>query len=185
MPRAKTRPKSVESRAPERSPSARAPVDLARALVDAFRTNERINQVLLDLLEPALWRVTPASSSRRNIATSFAHIHNVRCMRLKMSGAAVPERLDRGEVTPAEARAALRASARAMVDLIEKSLAAGGRVPRSPTDVVGVVCAAITHEAHHRGQICHWTRELGSPIPREKQPLLWDWHKRARELDDS
>ena len=54
------------------------PVDLGRALVEAFLTNERINQMLLDLLDPKIWRAQPPSSKRRNIATSFAHIHNVR-----------------------------------------------------------------------------------------------------------
>jgi hypothetical protein len=161
---------------------ARGPVDLARALVEAFLTNERINQVLLDLLEPAVWRAQPPCSKRRNIATSFAHMHNVRCMRLKLSGTDAPARLERAEVTPDEARKALAASARAMAALIEGSLARGGRVRGSPTDVVGVACAAITHEAHHRGQICHWARELGAPIVPEKQPMLWDWHKRQREI---
>lgn len=36
-------------------PSWREPVDLGRALVEAFLTNERINQVLLDLIEPGIW----------------------------------------------------------------------------------------------------------------------------------
>ena len=61
------------------------PVDLGRALVEAFLTNERINQVLLDLLDPNVWRAQPPCARRRNIATTFAHIHNVRCMRLTMS----------------------------------------------------------------------------------------------------
>ncbi len=164
------------------APGGRAPVDLARALVEAFLTNERINQVLLELLDPKVWRASPTCSKRRNIAISFAHIHNVRCMRLKMSGASVPERLERAEVTVDEARQALAESARAMADLIETSLASGGRVKGSPNDVAGMVCAAITHEAHHRGQICHWARELGSPISPEQQLLLWEWHKRQREI---
>jgi hypothetical protein len=76
------------------------PVDLGRALVDALRTNDRINQVLLDSLDPAVWRARPPCAKRRNIATTFAHMHNVRCMRLTMSakGEKVPARLDRAEV---------------------------------------------------------------------------------------
>jgi uncharacterized damage-inducible protein DinB len=157
----------------------RVPVDLGRALVQAFMTNERINQVLVDSIAPEIWRVFPTSSKRRNIATSFAHIHNVRCMRLKMSAtdATLPARLDRAEVTPAQARRALAESARAMTRLIDTSLAAGGRVNGWPPDVVSMVCAAINHEAHHRGQISHWARELGSAIRPEQQLVLWDWHK--------
>jgi uncharacterized damage-inducible protein DinB len=162
---------------------ARRPIDLGHALVQAFLTNERINQVLIELLVPEIWRVFPPSSKRRNIATSFAHIHNVRCMRLKMSAraAVVPARLDRGEVVRAEAKGALATSARAMARLIEESLEAGGHLPDYRPDVVSMVCAAINHEAHHRGQICHWARELGHPLTPEQQVVLWDWHRHWKE----
>jgi hypothetical protein len=113
----------------------RPPVDLERALVEAFLTNERINQVLLDLLAPDIWRAQPPCSKRRNIATSFAHMHNVRCMRLKMSAREEepPAKLDRAEVTPGDVREALGQSARAMARLIERSLARERRPrPRLP-----------------------------------------------------
>jgi hypothetical protein len=158
------------------------PVDLGRALVEAFLTNERINQTLLTLLDPAVWRTPPPCSKRRNIATTFAHIHNVRCMRLTMSVKDAPPRLDRAEVTPEQAGEALAQSAGAMVHLIEQSLAAGGHVAGFRPDVVALVCAAITHEAHHRGQICHWARELGAPITPEQQLKLWEWDKRWKEV---
>jgi uncharacterized damage-inducible protein DinB len=159
-------------------------VDLGRALIESFLTNERINQTLLDLVDPAIWARFPASSPRRNIATSFAHIHNVRCMRLKMSGrgAPIPDRLERATITVDQARRALAESAHAVAGLIERSLAAGGHVPDYRPDVVALVCAAITHEAHHRGQICHWMRELGSPITPERQLRLWEWDKRWKEV---
>ena len=162
----------------------RGSVDLGSALVQSFRTNELVNQVLIDLLSPEIWRVFPPSSKRRNIATSFAHIHNVRCMRLKMSArkAKAPVRLDRAAATPDQARAALAQSASAMVQLIQESLEAGGRVAGYGADAVLMVCAAINHEAHHRGQICHWARELGAPISPEQQVVLWDWQKHWKSV---
>lgn len=157
----------------------REPVDLSRALLNAWRVNERINQQLLDLIAPHIWRVFPTSSKRRNIATSFAHIHNVRCMRLKMchTSVAVPERLDRAEITPDDARKALAISADAMAALIRLGLDAGGHVPNYRPDVVAMVCGAMVHEAHHRGQISHWCRELGVPITAEQSLMLWEWDK--------
>ncbi|MGH7600237.1 MAG: DinB family protein, partial [bacterium] len=154
----------------ESSRSRKEPVDLGRALVEAFMTNERINQVLLDLLEPKIWREYPPCCKRRNIATTFAHIHNVRRMRLVMSDKdkTAPPKLDRAEVTIEEVREALAHSAKAMVRLIERSPETGGHVYNHRQDVVALVCAAITHEAHHRGQICHWARELGAPITPEQ-----------------
>lgn len=160
------------------------PVDLGQALVEAFLTNERINQVLLNLLDPGIWRLFPPSSKRRNIATTFAHIHNVRRMRLVMSAKEItsPDKVDRTKVTQDEIRAALQQSARMTVHLIEKSLENGGHVTNFRPDVVALVCAGITHEAHHRDQICHWTRELGSPISLEQQLDLWEWDKRWKEV---
>jgi hypothetical protein len=171
--------------APPAPRTAREPVDLARALVDAWRVNERINQELLRLVAPHIWRAFPQSSRRRNIATSFAHIHNVRCMRIKMSHSAVtvPERLDRAEITPEDARKALAASATAMAQLIHVGLEAGGHVPNYKPDVVAMVCGAMVHEAHHRGQIAHWCRELGVPITPEQSLMLWEWDKIHKQVN--
>lgn len=162
----------------------REPVDLGRALVEAYLTNDRINQVLLDALDPKVWRDQPTCAKRRNIATAFAHIHNVRCMRLKMSARdeAPPPRLDRAEATREEVRQALAQSAAAMARLIERSLDAGGHVPDGRPDVVAMVCAAISHDAHHRGQICHWASQLGAPLTPEQGLQMWEWHKRWQEV---
>jgi uncharacterized damage-inducible protein DinB len=162
----------------------REPVDLGRALVEAYLTNERINQVLIASLDPKIWRAQPPCSKRRNIATTFAHMHNVRCMRLAMSlrGEKPPAKLDRAEVTPDEAKDALAKSAAAMVRLIEHSIEAGGHVPDLRPDVVALVCAAITHDAHHRGQICHWAKQLGSPLTPEQALQMWEWDKRWKEV---
>jgi uncharacterized damage-inducible protein DinB len=163
----------------------RDPVDLSRALLHAWHVNERINQELLSLVAPHIWRVFPQSSKRRNIATSFAHIHNVRCMRLRTSHSsiAVPERLDRAELTPDEARRALARSAEAMAALIRLGLDAGGHVPNYKPDVVALVCWAMVHEAHHRGQIAHWCRELGVPITAEQSLTLWEWDRIHKQVN--
>ena len=176
--RDRTAPRASEPVAP---PTAHG---TSESLVNAFLVNERMNQLLLDLIAPHIWQVFPACSRRRNIATSFAHIHNVRCMRLRMSrkDVAPPERLERDAVTVNEARKALAESAQAMVALIRIASEAGGRVPNARTDVVGVTCAAIVHEAHHRGQIAHWARELGEPISPEDALRLWEWDRLERRL---
>jgi uncharacterized damage-inducible protein DinB len=178
---------AAKVRAPSRiagNRDRRQPVELGRALVEAFLTNERINQVLLDSLSSEVWRAHPPCSKRRNIATTFAHMHNVRCMRLKMSAPddELPAKLDRAEVTGAEAKEALTQSARAMVRLIEQSLANGGHVPDYRPDVLALVCVAIAHDAHHRGQICHWASQLGAPLTSEQELLMWEWEKRWREV---
>jgi len=181
------RMRTADASAPQQasvSRNRRQSVDLGRALVEAFLTNERINQVLLSSLSPEVWRAQPPCSKQRNIATTFAHMHNVRCMRLKMSARdeELPAKLDRGGVTVAEAKEALGQSAHAMVRLIERSLVNGGHVHDYRPDVVALVCVAITHDAHHRGQICHWASQLGAPLTPEQQLQMWEWDKRWREV---
>jgi uncharacterized damage-inducible protein DinB len=183
--RAATPKATVAAASASGSRSAREPIELSSALLNAWRVNERINQELLNLVAPHIWRAFPPSSKRRNIATSFAHIHNVRCMRIKMSHSSitVPERLDRAEVTADEARAALSVSADAMAQLIRLGLDAGGHVPNYKPDVVAMVCGAMLHEAHHRGQISHWCRELGVPITPEQSLVLWEWDKLHKQVN--
>ncbi len=183
-PRAPSSARTAAAPAATGARAARPPLDLGRSLVEAFLTSERVNQVLLELLDPAVWRTFPPCSPRRNVATTFAHIHNVRCMRLAASGDrdAVPARLDRAEVTLDAARAALTASAAATARLIAAALANGGRLRGFPPGVVVMVAVAIAHESHHRGQVCHWARELGKPLTAEGQLLLWEWDKRWKEV---
>src|SRR5262249_8089043 len=120
----------------------------------------------------------------RNIATTFAHIHNVRCMRLATSlrEEKPPSKLARSEVTPAAAKAALAQSAAAMVRLIEAGIRCGGHIPDYRPDVVALVCAAIAHDAHHRGQVCRWASELGAPLTPEQGLQIWEWDKRWKEV---
>jgi uncharacterized damage-inducible protein DinB len=177
---ARTKPAASKGKS---SRDRKQPVDLGAALVEAFLTNESITQLLLDLIDPKIWRAQPPCSMRRNIATTFAHIHNVRVMRLGMSFKSKrPEQLNRANVTQDQAKRALAESAQAMAALIHESLLAGGHVHNFRPDVVALVCGAITHEAHHRGQVTHWARELGAPIPLEVQAELWDWNKRWKEV---
>ena len=54
--------------------SKRLPV----ALLNAFNTNNRINQYLIDGIPAAAWRAKPPDGKGRSIAAIVAHMHNVR-----------------------------------------------------------------------------------------------------------
>src|SRR5262252_7338494 len=129
--------------------------DYGKSLLVAFATNERINQFLLENIAEAAWRADPPGGKGRTVAAIVAHIHNVRHMWLTVSakGTRIPGKVDRDKVTVAQARRALGESGAAMVRLFEASLAAG-RVKDFGPDVVAFFSYALSHEAHHRGQIC-------------------------------
>src|SRR5271166_277502 len=88
------------------------PFLLPAALLDAFKTNDLINQYLLENLPEAAWGAEPPDGKGRTVAAIVAHMHNVRVMWLKAAakGSKIPEQLDRTKVTPAQAQKGLEQS---------------------------------------------------------------------------
>jgi uncharacterized damage-inducible protein DinB len=159
------------------------PIDLGASLLSALVTSERINQYLLENLPAAAWRAEPAGGEGRTIAAVVSHLHNVRLMWLKAAakGSKIPAQLDKLKVTREQARKALAASHAAVAQLVAASLAAGGKVKNFPPDVAAFVAYLISHDAHHRGQICMLSRQLGHRLPNEITFGMWEWNKRRQE----
>jgi uncharacterized damage-inducible protein DinB len=149
------------------------------ALLNAFDTNNRINQYLIENLTPAIWKMKSADGKGRTIAAIVAHMHNVRVMWLKASKAAeIPEQLNRSTVTPAQAVRGLENSRRALNVLIEAALAGNGKIKNFRPDVAGFFGYLIAHDAHHRGQIAMLARQLGHPLPQKAVFGMWEWGSR-------
>ncbi len=157
--------------------------DPGAALLSALATSERINQFLLERLPAAAWRAEPPGGEGRTIAAIFAHLHNVRLMWLKVAGTEgrLPAQLDKPKVTAAQARKGLAASHEAVAALVRASLAGSGRVKNFPPDVAAFVAYLIAHDAHHRGQACMLTRQVGHRLPNEVTFGMWEWNKRRQE----
>ena len=159
------------------------PVELGPSLLSALATSERINQYLVESLPAAAWRAEPPGGDGRTIAAIVAHVHNVRLMWLKAAakGGKVPPQLDRLKVTPDQARKGLAASHAAVAKLVESSLASGGKIKNFPPNVAAFVAYLISHDAHHRGQICMLARQLGHRLPNQVTFGMWEWNKRRLE----
>ncbi len=169
-----------------RPPKAHTP--LGRAAVQIFAANERINQILIEHLDPAAWRAKPPGKAR-TIAAIFTHMHNVRTkwVRLNASHLKVPPQLNRSHCTPRQARAGLAQSAARCGEMLAEALGGdGGRVEKFLRDggwarpwPVGpeMLCYMLSHEAHHRGQVCMLAHQLGFPLPKEVAYGIWNWEK--------
>jgi uncharacterized damage-inducible protein DinB len=143
------------------TPSHKIQRPLGRSAVRIFAANERVNQILIEHLEPAAWNVKPPGKVR-TIAAIFTHMHNVRAkwIRLTAPHLDVPTQLNRTHCTPQQARAALARSADGCAAMLAEALGSGeSRVEKFLRDgwarpwPVGteMLCYMVAHEAHHRG----------------------------------
>jgi len=101
--------------------------ELGRAAVRIFAANERMNQILIEHLDPAAWRAKPPGKAR-SIAAIFTHMHNMRCkwVRLTAPHLKVPRQLHRANCTPRQARAGLAESAARCAEMLAEALGGGG-----------------------------------------------------------
>ena len=165
--------------------------ELDRTAVQIFAANERINQLLIEHLDPAAWIRKPPGKTR-TIAAIFTHMHNVRTkwLRLTAPHMKVPRPLHRAHCTPRQARAGLAESAARCAEMLAEAL--GGRDGRIETFhrdgwarpwPVGLemLCYMLSHEAHHRGQVCMLAHQLGFPLPNKVAYGIWDWQKLWKE----
>jgi len=159
-------------------------------LIDAWRTNNRVTVYLIENLPLELWSMNIPGSSRRTIRALAAHIHNARCMWIKMiaasHGVAVPRAVNPRTVKPSDLSRALERSSKGIIDVIRLGAARGGKIPAAawqnfPTDLFHFLTYFVAHEAHHRGQLCMLARQLGYRLPTEVTAGLWQWKKRSRE----
>ena len=149
------------------------------ALLNAFNTNNRINQYLIDNLPAAAWNAKPPEGKGRTVAAIVAHMHNVRVMWLKASKSQeLPSQLDRTTVTPSQALRGLESSRHALSVVISQALAGNGRIKGFRPDVAGFLGYLIAHDAHHRGQITMLARQLGHPLPQKAMFGMWEWGSR-------
>ena len=149
------------------------------SLLNAFNTNNRISQYLIDNLPPAAWNGKAPEGKGRNIAAIVAHMHNVRVMWLKaVKAEEIPEQADRAKLTQGQAVRALEQSRRALCLVLGKALAGDGRVTGFRPDVAGFIGYLIAHDAHHRGQITMLARQVGHPLPQKAMFGMWEWNSR-------
>jgi uncharacterized damage-inducible protein DinB len=171
-------------------------VDLCQVLVECYAVNERINQIVLEHLDPAAWRAKVPGSKSRTIVAIVAHVHNIRRKWLRLSAPhlKLPAQLDRSICSQKQARTALAESAARCCEMLAEALPGSqsgqqSRVGSFRRDGwskpwpagASMVAYMISHEAHHRGQICMLAHQLGFPLPGEAGYGLWAWEKLWKE----
>jgi uncharacterized damage-inducible protein DinB len=168
---------------------------LGRAAVRIFVANDRMNQILIDRLDPAAWnaKLPFKTPDTRTIAAIFTHMHNVRTkwIRLNAPHLKVPGQLNRARCTREQARAGLAESAAGCAEMLAEALSDGGGRIRTfvrdgwaqPWPVgMAMLCYMICHEAHHRGQVCMLAHQLGFRLRSQVTSRLWNWERLWKEF---
>jgi len=161
-------------------------------LIAAWSTSHRVTAFLFENLSDEVLALRVPGAPRRTVRMIAAHVHNCRGSWVRKlggrDGIAEPAPVDRHRVGRDELLAALEESHRAMVALVAAALARGGEMVKPawmnlPPEAVHFVSYMIAHEGHHRGQIVMIARAHGHRLPAEVTNGLWQWSRRAAELE--
>jgi uncharacterized damage-inducible protein DinB len=150
---------------------------LEHQLIETWNIHDRINRYLLkavpdDALGSAL------GPKHRTIYQLFAHMHNVRLLWLKSAAPELLASLAKIEGATGDKASlvnALENSGQAIASLLQKALAAGGKVKGFKPHAVAFLGYLISHESHHRGQIGWTLKNTGHPLDQKTAYGLWEW----------
>ena len=167
--------------------AAATALESPKVMAEAYAVNDRMNQLVLEHLDPRAWRAKPPGGRGRTIAAIFSHMHNIRRKWLRLSAPhlKLPAQLDRTRLTPKQAKAALAESAArccemlADQDRLKKFLRDGWARPWPAG--AAMFAYMISHDAHHRGQVCMLAGQLGFPLPDKAAHGIWNWEKLWKE----
>jgi uncharacterized damage-inducible protein DinB len=148
-------------------------------LLEAWRTNHRINLFLIDRISAAGMKCSLSKRGGRDVARQFAHLHNVRIWHLEKRAKDLAQGL---EIFPTDAtpkKAELKRAFTASSDAVEKFLAAvlAGEPKRKgmKKGVFTNLGYFIAHESHHRGNILLTIKECGHNIEQKHRYAIWAW----------
>jgi uncharacterized damage-inducible protein DinB len=176
-----------------------ASLELRQVLVESYTVNERMNQMILEHLNPAAWRAKLPGSKGRTIADIVSHVHNVRrkWIRLSAPHLKLPAPLNRTRSTQKQAQAALAESGARCSEMLAQALSAPQKKSHRPYSHVetflrdgwakpwpagpAMLAYMLNHDAHHRGQITMLAHQLGFPLPPKAAQSMWVWEKLWKE----
>ena len=165
-------------------------LEFRQVMVESYAVNERMNQIVLDHLNPRAWRAKPPGSRGRTIAAIFSHVHNIRRKWLRLSAPhlKLPAQLDRSNCTQKQTRAALLTSGARCAEMLAEALSRPGAATfrrdgwaKAWPAGAAMLAYMITHDAHHRGQVCMLAHQLGFPLPAKPGYEIWAWEKLWKE----
>ncbi len=160
--------------------------EISGQVVEAWETNCRINQMLLDAITDEGLGCTLSTRGGRDVARQFAHLHDVRISHLERRAGDLAEGLtkfaSKGSPSRPATREALTAALEesgARVSIFLRELSQGAPKRRGFKKGIATTLAYfVAHESHHRGSIVLTLKQCGHPVPKDVRYGIWDWDRR-------
>lgn len=150
-------------------------------LLEAWRTNNRINLLLLEHVSEEGMKCTLSKRGGRDVARQFAHLHNVRVWQLNKRAKDLAKGLAVFETKTSPSKAELRGALAASSSALEKFLLAVlSGVPKRRGFKKGAsttLAYFVAHESHHRGNILLTLKECGHSVDPNIRMGIWDWDR--------
>ncbi|MHC4940968.1 MAG: DinB family protein [Planctomycetota bacterium] len=150
-------------------------------LLEAWRTNNRINNLLIDAISADGMKVTLSKRGGRNVVRQFAHLHNVRIYQLERRAKDLADGLEKfatkDEPGKRELKKALKQSAGRIERFFEDVLAGKPKRNCFKKGPVVFLSYLVAHESHHRGNILLTLKECGHQPDKDLRFGIWDWDR--------
>lgn len=150
-------------------------------LLEAWRTNNRINLFLIDEISDEGMKCTLSTRGGRNVVRQLCHVHNNRVYQLENRARDLAEGLVKFESKEEPGKARLKACLEASGERVEaylRDVAEG--VPQRRGFKKGVLTNLgylIAHESHHRGSILLTLKQCGHGLGKAASYAIWNWDK--------
>lgn len=152
---------------------------MKKELIEAWRTNHRINLLLLEKIKPEGMTCTLSKRGGRGVAGELAHMHNIRVMQVEKRAKDLAAGLKKFPTGAAPTKKDLKAAMIASADAVEKYLV--GVLENQPKrrgfkkGIFTTLSYFISHEAHHRGRILLTLKVSGQTLDKSTQMGVWGW----------
>ncbi|MFQ5463239.1 MAG: DinB family protein [Phycisphaerae bacterium] len=152
---------------------------MKKELIEAWRTNNRINLLLIQKITDEGMNATLSVRGGRGVAGELAHMHNIRVSNVEKRAKDLAEGLEKFPTgcvpTKSQLKQALKASADAVEQLLIGILDGQPKRRGFKKGLFTTLSYFIAHEAHHRGRILLTLKVSRNTLDKTTQMAIWGW----------